>query len=56
MTYSFQFRDVLAAHEFLLEGLILTLELSVFTMVMGLLIGVSGAAARVYGPACRASA
>jgi len=51
MTYSFQFRDVLAAHEFLLEGLILTLELSVFTMVMGLLIGVSGAAARVYGPA-----
>ena len=50
MTYSFQFRDVLAAHEFLLDGLILTLELSVFTMVMGLLIGVSGAAARVYGP------
>lgn len=51
MTYSFQFRDVLAAHEFLLDGLILTLELSVFTMVMGLLIGISGAAARVYGPA-----
>lgn len=51
MTYSFQFRDVLAAHEFLLDGLILTLELSVFTMVTGLLIGVSGAAARVYGPA-----
>lgn len=51
MTYSFQFRDVLAAHDFLLDGLILTLELSVFTMVMGLLIGVSGAAARVYGPA-----
>jgi len=50
MTYSFQFRDVLAAHEFLLEGLILTLELSVFTMMMGLLIGVAGAAARVYGP------
>jgi polar amino acid transport system permease protein len=50
MTYSFQFRDVLAAHEFLLDGLILTLELSVFTMVTGLLIGLAGAAARVYGP------
>jgi polar amino acid transport system permease protein len=50
MTYSFQFRDVLAAHEFLLDGLVLTLELSLFTMAMGLLIGITGAAARVYGP------
>ena len=51
MTYSFQFRDVFAAWEFLLDGLILTLELSLFTMMMGLLIGIAGAAARVYGPA-----
>jgi polar amino acid transport system permease protein len=50
MTYSFQFRDVFAAWEFLLDGLILTLELSLFTMLVGLVVGVAGAAARVYGP------
>jgi polar amino acid transport system permease protein len=50
MTYSFQFRDVFAAWEFLLDGLLLTLELSLVTMVVGLVIGVTGAAARVYGP------
>ena len=49
MTYSFQFRDVFAAWEFLLEGLVLTLELSVITMLSGLVIGLAGAAARVYG-------
>jgi polar amino acid transport system permease protein len=49
MTYRFQFRDVFAAWEFLLDGLILTLELSVVTMVLGLLIGMAGAAGRVYG-------
>jgi polar amino acid transport system permease protein len=47
MTYSFQFRDVFAAWEFLLDGLILTLELSLVTMVVGLLIGLAGAAGRV---------
>jgi polar amino acid transport system permease protein len=50
MSYSFQFRDVFAAWEFLLDGLILTLELSLVTMVAGLVIGMAGAAARVYGP------
>lgn len=50
MTYNFQFRDIFAQSDFLLDGLLLTLELSLVTMVMGLLIGVSGAAARVYGP------
>jgi polar amino acid transport system permease protein len=50
MTYSFQFRDVFAASDFLLDGLILTLELSLFTMVVGLVIGIAGAAGRVYGP------
>jgi polar amino acid transport system permease protein len=54
MSYSFQFRDVFAAWEFLLNGLVLTLELSVVTMVCGLAIGLAGAAARVYGsPALR---
>lgn len=50
MSYSFQFRDVFAAWEFLLDGLLLTLELSLVTMVVGLIIGMAGAAARVYGP------
>ena len=50
MSYSFQFRDVFAAWEFLLDGLVLTLELSLVTMVVGLLIGLAGAAGRVYGP------
>jgi len=49
MTYSFQFRDVFAAWEFLLDGLVLTLELSLVTMAVGLAIGLAGAAARVYG-------
>jgi polar amino acid transport system permease protein len=50
MTYSFQFRDVFAAWEFLLDGLVLTLELSLVTMIVGLVIGLAGAAGRVYGP------
>jgi polar amino acid transport system permease protein len=49
MTYSFQFRDVFASWELLFGGLLLTLELSVVTMLFGLVIGVAGAAARVYG-------
>ena len=50
MSYTFQFRDVFAAWEFLLDGLVLTLELSLVTMVVGSAIGLAGAAARVYGP------
>jgi len=50
MNYSLQFRDVFAAWEFLLDGLVLTLELSLVTMVVGLIIGLAGAAGRVYGP------
>jgi len=50
VSYTFQFRDVFASWEFLLEGLVLTLELSVVTMMAGLVIGIAGAAARVYGP------
>jgi polar amino acid transport system permease protein len=50
MNYSLQFRDVFAAWEFLVDGLVLTLELSLVTMVVGLIIGMAGAAGRVYGP------
>jgi polar amino acid transport system permease protein len=49
MTYSFQFRDVFAAWEFMLDGLALTLELSFAAMMSGLVIGMAGAAGRVYG-------
>jgi polar amino acid transport system permease protein len=49
VSYSLQFRDVFAAWEFMLDGLVLTLELSLVTMAVGLVIGLAGAAARVYG-------
>jgi polar amino acid transport system permease protein len=48
--YSFQFRDVFAAWEFLADGIALTLLLSAVTMAAGLVIDTAGAAARVYGP------
>ncbi len=51
MNYTFQFRDVFAAWEFIAEGLQTTLYLSVLTMILGLVIGIGCAAARVYGPA-----
>jgi polar amino acid transport system permease protein len=55
MTYTFQFRDVFASWPFLMQGLATTLYLSVVTMVLGLAIGVAGAAARLYGgPVLRA--
>lgn len=50
MAYRFNFRDVLAQQDFLLEGLLLTLQLSLVTMVLGLAVGVSCAALSVYGP------
>lgn len=49
MTYTFQFRDVFAAWEVILQGVVMTLYLSAITMVLGLLIGVLCAAGRVYG-------
>ena len=49
MSYTFQFRDVFAAWEVILQGVWMTLYLSAITMVLGLLIGVACAAARVYG-------
>lgn len=50
MKYGLQFRDVFAAWESILDGVLVTLFLSVCTMVGGLVIGVACAAARVYGP------
>jgi polar amino acid transport system permease protein len=49
MSYTFQFRDVFASWQFLLQGLAMTLYLSTVTMLLGLVIGVAGAAARIYG-------
>jgi polar amino acid transport system permease protein len=49
MSYTFQFRDVFASWQFLLQGLATTLYLSTVTMLLGLAIGVGGAAARLYG-------
>lgn len=50
MKYGLQFRDVFAAWEALLDGVVNTLILSFAAMVGGLVIGVACAAARVYGP------
>lgn len=50
MAYSFNFRDVFAAKEALLDGLALTLQLTATTIVAGFLIGLGVAATAVYGP------
>ena len=50
MKYGLQFRDVFAAWESLLDGVWITLLLSACAMLGGLVIGVTCAAARVYGP------
>ena len=49
MKYGLQFRDVFAAWEFLLDGLLLTLALSVATMVFGFFLGLACACASTYG-------
>jgi polar amino acid transport system permease protein len=54
MKYGLQFRDVFAAWEALLDGVVVTLLLSSAAMLGGLAIGITCAAARVYGtPALR---
>jgi polar amino acid transport system permease protein len=50
MRYVFNFRDVWAQTDALLGGVLVTLVLSVATMIIGLGIGIAGAAARLYGP------
>lgn len=49
MIYRFNFRDVLAQFDTLLDGAVLTLQLSALTMAVGLLIGIAGALARSWG-------
>src|SRR5829696_4106350 len=44
--YRFNFRDVFAQQSFLLEGLLLTLQLSFIAMALGLALGVTCAAVR----------
>ncbi len=50
MGYNFNFRDIWAQTDFIIGGVIVTLWLSAVTMVSGLIIGMAGAAALVYGP------
>src|SRR4051794_6469174 len=49
MSYSFQFRDVFAQKAALIDGLVLTLELSAGTISLGFALGICAAAALVYG-------
>jgi polar amino acid transport system permease protein len=51
MDYVFQFGSVFASFDMLLRGARLTAELSVATMLAGLVIGVAGALAKSFGPA-----
>lgn len=50
MTYSFRFRDVWGYSHLLIDGAIATLQLSALGMLIGLAIGITGAALRVWGP------
>ena len=45
MAYKFQFRDVFAQQDAILDGLVLTLQLSVGTITLGFVLGVLVAAA-----------
>ncbi|MET4130721.1 amino acid ABC transporter permease [Roseovarius sp. MBR-6] len=50
MDYSFNFRPVFNNFDMLLEGALLTLELSAITMMLGLMVGTLGAAIKIWGP------
>lgn len=55
MGYSFNFRDIWAQQDFLIEGIGVTLLLSTVTMLAGIVLGGIGASMRVYGgPVLRA--
>lgn len=49
MTYTFRFADVWRNIDVLLEGAVVTLELSALTMAAGLLLGILGAACKTSG-------
>jgi polar amino acid transport system permease protein len=56
MGYVFNFRDIWAQQDFILEGVIVTLWLSAATMILGLVLGAGLAAMRHYGgPLLRAA-
>jgi polar amino acid transport system permease protein len=48
MTYKFQFRDVFAQQDAIVDGLILTLQLSAVTIFLGFVIGILVAAVLLY--------
>lgn len=48
MTYKFQFRDVFAQQDAIVDGLVLTMQLSVGTIFLGFVIGILVAAVLVY--------
>jgi polar amino acid transport system permease protein len=50
MTYTFHFRDVFAARDALLDGLLLTLQLTATTIALGFVVGLAVACTSVYGP------
>ncbi len=49
MAYTFQFRDVFAQQDAIVNGLIVTLELSAVTISLGFVLGTLAAAVLVYG-------
>jgi polar amino acid transport system permease protein len=49
MSYTFNFRDIWAQADAIADGIAVTLVLSFVTIATGLVIGILGAAARVYG-------
>ncbi len=49
LIYTFNFRDVFAQFDMLIDGALLTVQLSVVTMAIGLAIGIAGALARSWG-------
>ena len=51
MAYKFEFRDVFAQQEAILDGVLLTLQLSAGTIFLGFVLGISVAIVLVYGNA-----
>ncbi len=50
MNYSFNFRPVFKNFDLLIDGALLTIQLSSLTMMLGLLVGIAGAAIKIWGP------
>lgn len=50
MNYDFNFTPIWRSWELLLEGVLLTIELSAIAMVLGLIVGTAAATLRLWGP------